>query len=213
MGRWLTPSAGAASPVVYRMLAAPAVWLPYIAGALWPLAEPYNWEPFGATTPDEAAATMATLIEAWYSGGTTMLGAITPYIGPLPDGVLALDGSTHQRADWPLLYDVLPVAYQTSETEFTLPDARGYYLAGADPSNPAGAVYGANAITLTVDQLPPHTHSTHVHGPDIDVEGPAGVPTPATGIATPSASGSTGAGAAVDNRPATLAVVWGIHAR
>lgn len=59
------------------------------------------------------------------------------------------------------LFSLLGFAYGgNNSSTFKLPDLRGKFLIGADSAtNIAGATGGSNAVTLTLAQLPIHTHS------------------------------------------------------
>lgn len=65
MNAWLTPDAPDGS-TVRRVLVIPLSYLPAVNGALEELTNAFNWEEFGDQTPDEAAAEMFSLVEAYY---------------------------------------------------------------------------------------------------------------------------------------------------
>lgn len=79
--------------------------------------------------------------------------------GTVPSGWLALDGSTISQADDPNLFAIYgPI----------LPDMRGKMALGADMTHAVGTTGGVENVTLTTNQLPPHTHTVndpgHQHG-------------------------------------------------
>lgn len=78
---------------------------------------------------------------------------------PLSGNTLALDGSTHLRADYPDLWDVLPAGMKTA-TDFTLPDANTRVPVGGDD----GATGGANEATIGINNMPAHTHTEQIRG-------------------------------------------------
>lgn len=67
-------------------------------------------------------------------------------------GWLPLNGATHSKDHYPKLYEILKNKVTTTDTTFTLPDGRGYYL-GAAENGKAGtsAVWTMPNITDTVD--------------------------------------------------------------
>jgi len=101
------------------------------------------------------------------------VGAIMAYTGDSPPaGAKFCDGSTVRIADYPELYAVIRHKYNpalSGSTEFFgLPDFRGRTLLGADdmggtaagrvPGATPGVSGGAATQTLTVNQLPQHSH-------------------------------------------------------
>lgn len=71
---------------------------------------------------------------------------------PLPTGWLPCDGSTFDNTQYPQLYQMLG-------NKNVLPDLRGYFLRGLDPSGKIDPD-GANRAALSVqqDQFASHTH-------------------------------------------------------
>lgn len=112
--------------------------------------------------------------------------------GYFPD---AAQGQTLPVASNPALYSILGPTYGgDGVSTFGLPNLDGVTMIGAgggvSPSYSVGDRVGAAGTTLSVDQMPAHTH---------DVFG---------GVAT----GATGGGAAIDNRQPSLAISYGIVA-
>lgn len=81
-----------------------------------------------------------------------------------PRGWAVCDGSLQQIRQNPALYSLLGNAYGgDGRTTFGLPDLRGRAIvnAGQGPglsSYPLGTVTGAETATLSLNQMPPHTH-------------------------------------------------------
>ncbi len=82
-------------------------------------------------------------------------------------GWMVCDGRTLARAAYPTLFSVIGTAYgNPSPTTFKLPDCRGRVLgapgtapgAGAVP-RALGAAVGSEVHTMTVNQMPEHSHS------------------------------------------------------
>lgn len=102
----------------------------------------------------------------WIRSGAGQGGASVPSgmavfspSGTVPTGWLALDGSAISQADDPGLFAVYGPL---------LPDMRGRMGLGADMAHPIGSTGGGATVTLTTNQLPPHTHAVndpgHQHG-------------------------------------------------
>lgn len=186
----------------------------------------YRWVGAGYELTDAEWDT----IEAMVAQMTTevmcnMTGAIIPLVtDTLPAGVLLCDGSVYNRVDYPALYAVLDPQYIIDPNTFSVPDLRDRFVMGASTSNPAGTTGGANDVTLGVNEMPTHSHTTQPHShsegiavPTIvngGVEAPASSATPSTGItgAATVIVNDAGGGQAHENRPAFLAAKWGILA-
>lgn len=122
-------------------------------------------------------------------------------------GFLLCDGSVYNRADYPRLYDASAAVFRVSPDTFRVPDLRHKFVRGA--WNDAGLVGGEDTVTLTVDQIPQHSHTyTAPALLDLDLEG-AGVPTPAAAInPLPQNTGLTGGNQSHNNLPAFGTLVY-----
>jgi microcystin-dependent protein len=136
----------------------------------------------------------------------------------MPANIIECDGATRLRVDFPLLWDVLDQEYIIDADSFRTPDLRGRLIIGVGTG--AGLTTrlladtgGAEAVTLSVDQLPAHTHSVNESGLNVDVEPPAGVPDAAGGLPLPSTTGSTGGGDPVSIMPPFYALRYGMVAK
>lgn len=121
-----------------------------------------------------------------------LVGLIMPVCtAALPQGTLLCDGSTYLRADYPNLYDALDLVYIIDPDTFMVPDLSDRFVMASGPLHAANTSGGSATTTLTVDQLPAHTHTTQPH---THTEVTA-VPTPiAIGAGVPAASAVPGAG-------------------
>ena len=97
------------------------------------------------------------------------IGTIIPHMitGPLPAHLLPCDGSQYEPGSYPELYAVLPPALKTAEY-FLTPDLRERVAVGANELGTAfnqdlGEMAGQAEVALTVQQLPPHSHTTVAH--------------------------------------------------
>lgn len=95
-------------------------------------------------------------------GTIACYGAVIP-----PSGWLICDGSSVLKTDYPLLWDVLGDFWGApTETTFVIPDYRnrspmGYDNGSVPPLFAFGSYQGELEHTLTVTELPPHTHYTY----------------------------------------------------
>lgn len=101
------------------------------------------------------------------SDGTTVspVGTIMIYSGTtVPTGYMIADGSSLSRTDYPELYKVLGTTYGSADsTHFNLPNLSGRTVVGLSTSDndfkTLGQTGGEKNVTLTVSQLPSHTHT------------------------------------------------------
>lgn len=210
---WLTPD-NAPTGFFSRRVLVPAntEFLAIVSGALVELTKVYNFEKFGSLTPEECAEIFSTMLGEWLNQGVNyMIGMIIAYPNAtLPDFILACDGSTYDKADYPALYDVLDATYQTSGTQFTLPDLRDRFIVGTGGYS-LGDIGGVDNVTLTSSEMPNHSHSEIIASPVVVTIG-AGAPVPSA-VPGVGITGSAGASGAHENRPPYYALVWGIIAK
>lgn len=179
-------------------------YIAIVRGALQELTFDYNWNKFGALTPEEAAASFVDMFDRFclYTESCRMIGEIVIYAGstnPNPNW-LVCDGSEVAQADYPDLYTIIGSTYGSAGTgNFKLPDMRGMSPSGVGTGPGMTAVtlgqrYGAETHTLTESEIPAHTHSEGTVTPVAIPVGPlAPVPSaiPAIGV-----TGSAGGGQA-----------------
>jgi len=105
--------------------------------------------------------------------GANPIGAIQMFAATnAPSGWLLCNGSAVSRTTYSNLFSVIGTTYGTGDgsTTFNVPDMRQRFAFGAN--NSLGTTGGAQTVTLTVDQMPAHTHGTHAWGADGDWGGP-----------------------------------------
>ena len=83
----------------------------------------------------------------------------------VPEGYVLCDGSQVSIAEYPELYKAIGDKYNTASTKagyISVPDLRGRFVVGYDPNNQdyntIGNMGGEALVTLTLDQIPPHSH-------------------------------------------------------
>jgi microcystin-dependent protein len=85
----------------------------------------------------------------------------------LPDGWIYAQGQTVSKTTYPDLFAAIGYAVGGSGDNFQIPDLRDKIPIGAGTLAAMGAAAGSLEKTLTVDNLPAHTHTisetTHVH--------------------------------------------------
>lgn len=191
--RWLTPDSAPASKICRRVFIPNSVdWLAIVAGCLNELIYEYNFEQHGTATPAETAAIFAEMFDTFsLDGDCRMIGEIITYAGPNPPpepGWLVCDGAHVSNVDYPALYDVIGLTYGGSgPTDFYLPQlgARSP-IGGIPPALPVGNMGGEVFHTITIAELPPHTHvdAGHTHG---EITATPSIGAAITGVPVPSA--------------------------
>lgn len=84
--------------------------------------------------------------------------------GQQPAGWMPCDGRALQINQYQALFSLIGTAFGGTSTTFNLPDLRGRVVV-SQGTNAQGKVYtrgkagGAEAVTLTAEQLPPHNHA------------------------------------------------------
>ncbi len=222
---FLTPAETPAATVCRRLFIPDHPdWLALVNGALAELIRPENWEAFGATTPAEAAARAQQMVLEYLESGC-MIGTIHPYVtSSPPPGCLPCDGSYHQRADYPRLYEALPPALIVDADTFQTPDLRDRFIYGAGALPPL-AVGGAAEVTLTINQMPQHSHTTQPHSHSeigatsmlinggLEAPASAAVPTPSTTGPASVVVDAAGGGQPHENMPPYFVLAYCIVAR
>lgn len=190
----------------------------------------YNWKDTAEDQADVITPADALMIEDLVSNimfqiTHPLIGTIFPYVTTDPPPyTLPCDGSVYLRADYPQLYLQLDDAFIIDADSFFVPDLRERTLFGVGGAFAMGDTGGEQTVTLTVDQIPAHSHSNspHSHSEIAAVttlingglEAPASAAVPAastTGLASVTID-DTGGGEAHNNMPPYLALKYCIGA-
>ena len=149
------------------------------------------------------------------------LGIIVPFAGTRePENWLLCQGQILKRDAFPVLFQLIGTHYgHTDASNFRIPDLRNRFLTGAGGQYTLGVAGGADTVTLTVQQMPGHTHDI---GGKADAAGNDGVgmyvsnlgagtgwqalSTREAGSKSGLVAKSTGGGQAHENRPPYFAV-------
>lgn len=191
-----------------RLVIADTALLPHFGELLAQLTEESHWLEVGDPVADILDAAWTTITEYYNMG---LIGMVNQFLGSIPSGWLALDGTTHTKDDYPELWATLPDS-MTTPSNFTLPDYVDTFVMGTNTPTEVGDIGGENATTLTVAQLPAHTHTYTPPVFNIDLEAPGAPDIFAAGVGTPISTGSTGNGDTVENRPSFIKVLFAVYA-
>lgn len=207
MAKWarLTPTLSGEKKI--RALSVDSALFPHIGDAITNLTNDLEWELVGDDIADVVSAAKDA-VESWYSD--MLIGTVFPWIINPPAGWLLLDGSTYASADYPELSALLP-SHLISGSDFILPDVENAFPFGVLDEGDGTVVAGSNTLSLTVAQLPEHTHPyiPPVVGATL---GAVGAPAPHTEIGSPIATGATGDGDDIDIRPKRFGLVYAVFA-
>lgn len=190
-----------------RLILVDAALLPHIGELLGQLTIDYHWIEIGDPISDIVDSAMITLLDYY---DNLMVGSVSSWLISPPSGWLLLDGATHDKVDYPELWEVLPSGLK-SASDFTLPDMATQFQAGTSVEANIGDQAGVNSFALTVGQLPSHSHLYTPPALTIEAETPT-TPLPTAGIGTPTQTGNTGSGDSIDNRPEHVLFMYAIYA-
>lgn len=119
------------------------------------------------------------------AGGDTLpIGAILPFSSDtIPNGWLLCDGSSFSATSYPELFDVIGVTYGWDDDRNPkLPDLRGRVAVGKKDATSAddtefsslGKTGGEKTHTLTVDEMPSHSHPLNGSTDYVGIDGTGG---------------------------------------
>lgn len=142
------------------------------------------------TTPYSVKSAIDKALEGYTpsgggSGGDTLpIGAILPFSSDtVPNGWLLCDGSSFSATSYPELFDVIGVTYGWDDDRNPkLPDLRGRVAVGKKDATSAddtefsslGNTGGEKTHTLTVDEMPSHSHPLNGSTDYVGIDGTGG---------------------------------------
>lgn len=203
---WHTPEITSTGTVT-RSMTVPVDLLSYVGGALGMLAESYNWIQVGDAIVD-IIELVQTMIDSWYT--QEMIGGIMAFVTTPPAGWQPLDGSVLDADLFPELAVVVPDSWILGSGDIQLPNLAGTSLVGHGTSYEIGTTGGEENHTLTLAEIPAHTHTYTPPILNIDIEGPGVPDIVAAGLGPTASTGSAGSGDPHNNMPPFLVVVWAI---
>ena len=143
------------------------------------------------------------------------VGAIVPFGNvTVPDGFLECTGAAVSRTTYAGLFAVIGVGFGVGDgsTTFNLPHLHSRAIvgqSGAGDYTYIGSTHGEATHTLTIPEMPAHTHAITMCGGSL--QGGHYSPTADTvGSPGTAVSGSYGSGGAHDNMPPYILLKWGI---
>lgn len=129
----------------------------------------------------------------------------------IPPGCLLCDGATYAKVDYPDLYAALAAPFIVDANSFVVPDLRERFIYGALSNSNIGDQGGEATHTLTVGEMPTHSHTIPLTATTLALEpGEVTVTTPIP-ILTQN-TGDTGGGGSHNNIPPFLALAYYIVA-
>jgi microcystin-dependent protein len=111
---------------------------------------------------------VGTWIElAQNTGPQVPVGSLIAWLGTgsIPSGYLEANGQTVSRTTYSELFGIFGTSYGAGDgsTTFALPNLNGKHLKGTSVANSAGTDIGNDTVSLTVANLPSHSHSLAGH--------------------------------------------------
>ena len=191
-----------------RALSIDSALISHVSEALTNLVNASEWLEVGDSV-DAITTECWRAVGLWYSD--MLVGHVQSFLGALPEGYLALDGTTYDAVDYPELYAYLDAVFKDEIAEqFTLPDFSNRYVCSIGGPVGMGDMGGAQSVALSVNELPAHSHSYIPVTLDIDIK-TVGAPNISAGSpGAPIQTGETGGGAAHENEPPFIALRFGI---
>lgn len=164
---WLTPDLAPETRQCWRVFVPDSEEMrAAFRGALHLLSLAYNWELFGAASPDDCAQVWKDANYETFSMAQCVSGGSAMHIGEVfwfasetpPSGCLVCDGSLYDTGDYPLLFSILGYGWGGTGSNFAVPDLRGRFIRGLNTGDSIADIGGEETHSLTVAEMPNHTH-------------------------------------------------------
>jgi microcystin-dependent protein len=176
------------------------------------LTDNYGWRYWGLSDDDEALmeSGIGALIEAMSRAGRCgMIGQVIMLAtSQLPDNVLLCDGAEYNKNDYPELYAILYPTLLGRDT-FNTPDLRDRFVL-CEGVTPFGETGGEAEHTLTIAEMPTHTHEYTTALPSVST---VVVPDEPSAVPSPAVTAPAGGNQAHNNMPPYYALIFGIVAK
>lgn len=231
LSRYVTPDTEG-DTITYRLLSLPdnATIRQALLDVVQMLGHAESWIQGAGIDPDKVSPIFTELVRQ-LTEDNPLIGSILPYMtNNLPDNVLPCNGNTYNRADYPKLYELLPLSLIVDTDTFRTPDLTDRVARGTnDITTFVGDTGGNDTITQTTDQMPTHYHTTQPHSHSFFKNLPLGIDLEGIGAPDPTAVSNTqiidttfnstvivdnaGLGQPMDITPQFIAVNYAIVAR
>lgn len=188
-----------------------------ILAAMQSLDSRSNWLDVDDATWDEIHAAIGEAYEEITEqvvnvSDNTPVGSIMWFPGlssDIPDKWLKCDGSSLLRTAYPDLFLILRSVYPFTSTHFELPDLSAKFLYGSNLDAQVGTTGGAETHTLTLAEMPAHTHNVPARA---NAGSSAAAALASAAANTNVATDSKGSGSAHNNMPPYVRGYWMIKA-